>query len=241
MEAKATATPAPIIGPTRPAIVIAAATIIATMAPIVAAAPIAPPPPAPSGARRCGGRRQRQTGKASNAKGACRHGANRGRRIHGQHGSHGGAADNTAFDGTAEAQRCLGQVWQSAFAPHHATLLHTAPPTGTSKGTVAARSHSRPCPRTPVWRPVVWWPVVSRPEVATIRALQGHVKRSTQLSYVDSYLVATRCCRNPILPNLVLQRGKPGAVPRASTFTAGVVIFTRQSHLLRRIVQARFF
>ena len=177
VEAEATATPAPIIGPTHPAVVIPTATIRSAVTPIVAAAPIASPSPASPGARGRRGRREGQARKSGDPKRARRHGPNGCRRIHGQHGGHGGAANKTSFEGTAKAQCRLDHVWQSAFAPHHVTLLHTAPPR-------ALWRHGRTLAR--VRALLVGWP-----EVATIWALRGHIKRSTQLSYVDSYFAAT--------------------------------------------------
>jgi hypothetical protein len=158
VEAEAAATPAP-VGPAHPAVVIPTATIMAAMTSIGAAAPVASPAPASPGARGRRGRREGQTRKAGDPKRARGHRPNRCRRIHGQHGGHGGAADKTSFDGTADAQCRLDHVWQSAFAPHHATLLHTAPPR-------ALWRHGRTLAR--VRTLLVGWP-----EVARIWALQA--------------------------------------------------------------------
>jgi hypothetical protein len=100
-------------------------------------------------------------------------------------------------------------VWQSAFAPHHATLFHTAPPRALWRH---GRTHAR------VRALLVGWP-----EVATIWALRGHIKRSTQLSYVDSYLPQ---------PDAGTQGSGFGS-PRPTRGPRSVVIFTKQSHLFR--------
>jgi hypothetical protein len=197
VEAEATATPAPIIGPAHSTVVIPTATIISAVAPIVAATPITSPSPASPRARGRRGRREGQARKPGDPKCARRHGPNRRRRVHGQHGGHGGAADKTSFEGTAKAQCRLDHVWQSAFAPHHATLLHTPPPR-------ALWRHGRTLARDRAL--LVGWP-----EVATIWALRGHIKTVNP----------AKLCRLLFCRKLMLERRGPGWVPRANTVTAG--------------------
>jgi len=110
VQTKAAAPPTPVIGPARPAIIVAAATVGPTAA--VTAAPIASSPsPTSPGARRCRARREGQTRKAGNPKRARRHRPNRCRRVHGQHGPDRDAANQTSFNGTAEAHGRFDHVW----------------------------------------------------------------------------------------------------------------------------------